>query len=92
MPRGEGVTPDELIADLQRVAEEIGRPPTSSEYDRRGNWSPSAVNNTIGRWHRALEEAGLDPREADYSHRCYALEAMDPEDAGLSPEGDVPQS
>lgn len=50
----------DLIADLQRVANELGRNYISfKEYRRLGRWSERPFVRVFGDWRRALEAAGL---------------------------------
>lgn len=51
---------DDLLADLRRVADELGRPPTISEYDANGAYSSRTLHNRFGAWEDALITAGLD--------------------------------
>jgi 5-methylcytosine-specific restriction endonuclease McrA len=53
------VPDDDLIADLQRVAE--GEGISSREYDKKGKFTPSIFMNRFGSWNNALTTAGLSP-------------------------------
>jgi hypothetical protein len=55
----EKVGKKELIADLQRVANEIGSPPSWNEYDEYGNYSSRIVSIKFGGLIEARVEAGL---------------------------------
>lgn len=53
-----GVTPEEFLADLQRVYRlqmEIG----IEIYRKHGRFSDSSINKRFGSWNRALAQAGL---------------------------------
>lgn len=52
----------ELIEDLQRVADELGRAPTKTEYNERGTASSTTVRRHLGGWAAGLDAAGLEPR------------------------------
>jgi 5-methylcytosine-specific restriction endonuclease McrA len=54
------VTKEKLIADIQRVADEIGRSPSSSEYANNGEHSNSPVFRIFDSWEDALEAADLE--------------------------------
>jgi 5-methylcytosine-specific restriction endonuclease McrA len=54
------VTRNQLIADLQRVADEIGEPPSGREYNEHGEYSKSALYREFDSIHDAREAAGLD--------------------------------
>src|SRR3989338_159804 len=54
-------TPDEtLIADLKRVANDLGKSPTIDEYNERGNYHATTITRHFGNWFKALEIAGLE--------------------------------
>jgi len=54
---------EELIAELQRLAEERGRPPTTDDMWKHGRMSTQPFVNRFGSWIAALREAGLEPTE-----------------------------
>jgi len=49
----------DLIEDLNRVVENIGRSPTYDDYDEHGKHSPRTVEKHFGTWNEAKEAAGL---------------------------------
>ncbi len=54
-------TPDEtLIADLKRVANDLGKSPTIDEYNERGTYHATTITRRFGNWFKALEIAGLE--------------------------------
>ncbi|MDR5673114.1 hypothetical protein RH858_08120 [Halalkaliarchaeum sp. AArc-GB] len=55
---------EELIAELQRVADELGRSPTWSEMKDHGEFVPNTYRSHFGSWNDALEAAELEPRKA----------------------------
>jgi superfamily II DNA or RNA helicase/HKD family nuclease/predicted house-cleaning noncanonical NTP pyrophosphatase (MazG superfamily) len=53
-----------VLDDLTEMTEELGRPPTLTEWQRQGRYSLRTACNALGvdRWHRVLEAGGLlDP-------------------------------
>lgn len=68
-----GVTPEEFLADLQRVYRlqmEIG----IEIYRKHGRFSDSSINKRFGSWNRALVQAGL-PINYQTSHSQELLGA-----------------
>lgn len=56
------ITGKELIADLKRVARELGKKTLSTtEYRQHGKYSPTTVWNRFGTWNKAVRAAGLKP-------------------------------
>jgi len=59
--------PGETIVDeLQRLADEKGRPPTHSEINNETEFTEGAVRPTFGGWNEGLEAAGLEPQTNGY--------------------------
>ena len=55
-----GITNEELIADLQRVAKELKKDSvTHFEIEEKGKYSTNTYIRRFGSWLRALEKAGL---------------------------------
>lgn len=54
---------EELIDELQRLAQELDRPPTTRQMNEQGKFSPSPFKNLFGSWVEALRAAGLEPTE-----------------------------
>lgn len=81
-PRGLGK--GELLADLRRVADELGYSPSQREYDKHGKHSSYTVKDRFGLWNEAKNAAGL----AERTTRRLSLEGHSPEDFGLSEIGD----
>lgn len=59
------VTDDALLADLQSVANQLGRSPTIPEYNELGKYHASTVARRFGRWTEALKVAGLGPTRSE---------------------------
>lgn len=53
-----------LVADVRRVAEERGRPPTVAEIREDGAYAVTTYLDRFGSWNCALEAAGLEPRRS----------------------------
>jgi len=55
------VTDEELIKDLLKVSEELGKKKvTSREYLDRGKYAPDTLIRRLGKWNAILEKAGLE--------------------------------
>lgn len=50
---------DDLVADIQRLSAELGRPPKAAEYDEQGEYSRSPIRRRFGSWNEALIRAGV---------------------------------
>lgn len=61
------VSRESLIADLQRIANALGRTPLVSEYEHLGQFSVPTFRKTFGSWLDCLAAAGLQPG-ADHRH------------------------
>lgn len=55
------VSNEELIDEMQRLADELGHPPRTEHMDDEGEYSSSTYQNRFGGWQGALEKAGFDP-------------------------------
>ena len=53
---------DELLTELQQLADELGHSPTSREMDEEGSYSRGVYRNRFNSWNDALVAAGLDRR------------------------------
>lgn len=53
----------EILDGLRAVADELGRPPTTTETKEHVEFSPGLASLRFGSWGDALEAAGLDPSE-----------------------------
>ena len=61
-------TPDEtLIADLKRVANDLGTSPTIDEYNERGTYHATTITRRFGNWFKALEIAGLEKTRSSFN-------------------------
>lgn len=51
---------ERLLADLRRVADQLGKSPTETEYKSRGEYWPATYRNRFGTWNDAKAAAGLE--------------------------------
>jgi len=51
---------EELLAELQQVANKIAKPPTMREFNDQSQYTERAVKREFGTWNNALREAGLE--------------------------------
>jgi hypothetical protein len=59
---------EDLLADLRRVAEELGHPPTTTDYQEHGDHGLTTVKNRFdGGWAEILAKAGLDEPPTPYA-------------------------
>ncbi|WP_336363176.1 homing endonuclease associated repeat-containing protein [Halalkalicoccus salilacus] len=52
---------DELLAELQRLADEVESTPKMTDMRDHGKFSPTTYHTRFGSWNAALEAAGLTP-------------------------------
>jgi DNA-binding LacI/PurR family transcriptional regulator len=64
---GEQFTNEELIQDIQRVAEIVNKSPTNDEYNTHGKAHSSTLAGRFGGYSAAIEAAGLDPNWRSYT-------------------------
>lgn len=53
---------EELLTEIGRLAEELGRPPSAAEMNKMGNHSPGAYQDRFGSWSAAIDAAGFESR------------------------------
>lgn len=56
---------EDLLADLQQLADEFGRAPTLKEYREQGSHSATTYYDRFGSWQKALQAAGFKPRNRE---------------------------
>jgi hypothetical protein len=62
-PHNRDVSDDELLADLKRVAAELGKSSLKiDEYTAHGRFHNTTFNRRFGSWSEALNKAGLKKR------------------------------
>lgn len=54
---------DDVLESIRAVAEELGRPPLTEEYEEHASYSRSVHNSFFDTWADALDAAGYDPTE-----------------------------
>jgi len=54
------ISKQELLAELTRLATELGTSPTVSDMEEEGEYSYATYNTKFGGWNEALEAAGLE--------------------------------
>lgn len=60
-----GVSDQELIADLLRIANELNEETvTCDQYDEKGIYSSNTLMKRFGGWNKALEKAGLQKKRS----------------------------
>lgn len=55
------ISREELVNEIQSVADKIGRAPSLRETDKLGDYSRSTYQDRFGNWNTAVREAGLEP-------------------------------
>ncbi len=80
-PRTSG-TKEELIEELQNLAEELGYPPKTTDIDEHGKFGLSSYYRYYSNWQSALEDAGLTTRRspAKSEHKKATAESDSPSD------------
>jgi hypothetical protein len=53
----------DLKDEIQRLADELNRPPTRDEMDQQGTFSYSVYSHRFGTWTDAVIESGLEPQK-----------------------------
>lgn len=81
------IATDRLLADLRLVADDLGHVPSTYEYNEHGRFAAPTFYRRFGSWEEALDEADIP---APVTRTKHGLEALDPEDLGLSPIGERP--
>jgi hypothetical protein len=57
---GMSVTQEELMTELQRLAEDLGKTPTTDEMDAHGEYTGATYYNHFESWNAALRQADLE--------------------------------
>ena len=63
--KSRGYSEEELLAEINRLGTELGRPPTMSQMNKMGEYSPSPYRERFDSWDDALRKAGLDPSKKE---------------------------
>jgi hypothetical protein len=59
-PESTKVTEEDLIDELQRMAEELGEPPNSKDMKNYGKYDPRTYHRRFGSWSNAVDAAFED--------------------------------
>lgn len=59
IPVNHSPTEQDLLDDIQRVADEIGESPTMRDYREHGDYSVTKIHNTFDTWNKAKKRLGL---------------------------------
>ena len=54
---------EELLAELQRLHDDLGEVPKTTDMNRHGKYSDVTYRNRFDSWDEAISDAGLDPGE-----------------------------
>jgi len=74
-PPQEEISKPDLIEELQRLGDELGKQPTIHEMNEHGNYWGSTYKNHFDSWAAAIEAAGFDPSKVTTSISRDALRA-----------------
>ena len=58
-PQKRGYTRQDVLAELKRVAQLLGKTPTTAEFKLHASFSRIVVSKFFGKWNAALKAAGL---------------------------------
>ena len=65
LTQGTKVLRGDLLRELRRLADELDRPPKSTEMEEHNKYSQGVYNRRFGSWEEALEACGLDFQRND---------------------------
>lgn len=77
------ITDEELLSDLEKLADELNKTPTMEEMDHYGQYSTHTYVNHFGSWNDALREVGLEPNQGD-PDKIYANDDRLPDKADVT--------
>ena len=55
------ITDEELLDDLRKISDSLGRVPKASEYDAQGKYNSATYSKRFGSWNEALSAVGIEP-------------------------------
>lgn len=64
---GQSYSTEALLDEIQRLADDLGHPPTQQELRKHGKYSISPYRDRFGSWSAALDAAGLEGRRPEIS-------------------------
>lgn len=78
-PSAEHLSDEDLLDEIGRMADVLGRPPTYGEMDELGAHSPSTYRRRFGSWREAVREAGFstEPISGGAKRRIPERELLD---------------
>lgn len=56
----DGISEHELLREIERLADELGRAPKAAEMDEHGKYAPVTYHRRFGSWREALMEADFE--------------------------------
>jgi hypothetical protein len=59
--RHRDVSREEMIIEIQRLADKLGQPPTVDQMRYQGQFGASTISSEFGSWNAAVVEAGYEP-------------------------------
>lgn len=72
------IAKDELLADIRRVAEELGKEPSKTDYNQHGDYSTYPAQSKFGSWTAAKKAAGVDVnRGNEYVPKADVLDDLE---------------
>lgn len=72
----QAISDHELLIELQRLADELGRPPRQSDMEEQGKYSPTTYRRRFGSWLDARAAAGLSGQETKPAGRSSRVELL----------------
>jgi hypothetical protein len=57
------ISDDNLLEEMRRLADELGRTPTGEEMEEQGRYSTNVYETRFGSWSETVKEAGLEPKK-----------------------------
>lgn len=81
------ISKENLIDELQRLQDELGKVPTRTEMNEHGKYSRSPYDRVFGSWNQALEAAGMGKNRADSVSKTDLIQALQSlaDDLGKTP-------
>lgn len=84
IPPGVDASDSDLIDDLVRVTELLGKTPSQVEYEEHGKYSKSTLYRRFNGWNDAIERAGLEVNESKPGYYATDDEIIEDLDRVLS--------
>jgi hypothetical protein len=58
------ITTDDLLSDLEEVAEQVGGTPSKPDYEKHGNYGTTTIERRFGTWNEAVAAVGFVPNSS----------------------------